>query len=84
MGFVVFDLILGALSLLSIVLAFVSQEYRIFAVSAFFILLIIVILSSQSIEISKIKEEQKKTFERLKIYERLSKVEAMIKVIKNG
>jgi len=80
----IIDMALGLLSILSFALAFISEEYRLIASISAFVLLIFLVLSFQFLEISEIRNEQKKNSERLKIYERLSKLEAKMEILVNG
>jgi len=76
----IWDLIIGILTFLSLMLAFISEEYRIIAIIFAFVLSIILIVSLQSLEISNLKLEQRKLSEKLKIYKRLAKIEERLKI----
>ena len=73
------NIILGILSVLSFVLAFVSEEYRIVAILLAFVLLVILIVSVLSFEIFNLKSEQSMLAEKLKIHEHLISMKAEIK-----
>jgi len=95
MGLRIGDIILAGLSVLSFVLAFISEEYRLIAIIFAFVLLILLLISFQFLEFSSLKKDllkeiselkngQKRNSERLKIYERLAKLEVKFDIIKNG
>lgn len=69
----------------------IPQEYRIIAIAALLFLFIIIILSDFKNNLENVKQKNmqiEKQYnlleEKLKIYERLSKLETTIEVIKNG
>jgi len=85
----IWDIILGVLSILSIILALVSEEYRVLAIIFAFVLLIILLLSVFLMEIYSIKENQYRISEKLKIHEQLIDIKAEMKslqeeVARNG
>ena len=85
----IFDVLLGLLTILSFVLAFVSEEYRILAIIFAFILMVLIALSKQNKKIGEIKFNQRRLSERLKIYEMFIDMKSDIKelqreVLKNG
>ena len=95
MGLKIGDIILAGLSVLSFVLAFVSEEHRLIAIIFAFVLLILLLISFQFLEFSNLKKDllkeipklkngQKRNSERLKIYERLAKLEAKFDILRNG
>jgi len=69
MGLGVGNVTLGVLSVLSFVLAFISEEYRIIAILLAFVLLVILIVSVLGFEMFYMKSEQSRLVEKLKIYE---------------
>ncbi len=75
----VWDLILGLLSILSVLLAVISEEYRILAFTVAFVLFIILIISNQGVEISRLKFGQEKLAEKLKIHEQLIDIKSELK-----
>jgi len=77
----VWDILLGGLTILSAVWAFISEQYRLLAIIISFILLTIVILSKQSSKIGDIIFEQKRLEEKLKIHEMLIEMKAEIKYL---
>lgn len=89
MSLTIWDAILGTLAILSLVLAYVSEEYRIFAIIFAFVLFIILIISVQSFQLSSFQSNQKRFGEKLKIHESLIDIKSEIKelqkeVFKNG
>lgn len=76
------NIILGVITALSFVWAYVSEENRIIAIIFSFILIIILIISERNKEISMIKEDIKKLKEKLNIYEQLIDIKSDIKLLK--
>lgn len=76
------NIILGILSILSFVLAFLSQEYRLIAIALAFILAIIIIISAQEYKIKELKVSQAKLEEKLKIHEQLIEIKKDIEILK--
>jgi len=54
------NIVLGILTLLSIVITFISEKYRLISIAITFIFIIIIIISMQQIKISDIQKEQNK------------------------
>jgi len=77
----IFDMILGVLTILSLILAFISEEFRILAIIFAFVLMIVIIISIQNIKISSIILEHKKLQEKLKIHEHLIDIKVNTKIL---
>lgn len=75
----IWDILLGLLTILSAIWAFISEEYRLVAIVLSFILVTIIIISKQNTKIFEVESQQKRTLERLKIYEMLVDIKSDIK-----
>ena len=75
----IWDIILILLAILSSIWAFISKQYRIWAIIIAFILMTIIILSKQNKNIDSLIFEQNRLLEKLKIHEQLIDMKAEIK-----
>ena len=78
------DLLLGCLTILSAIWAFISERYRLLAIIIAFVLVTIIVLSKQNQKIFEMCLEQKKLIEKLKIHEQLTDIKAEIKEIQRN
>ncbi|MDO8459532.1 MAG: hypothetical protein Q7S74_00330 [Nanoarchaeota archaeon] len=76
-----FDIILGILTILSFILAFISEEYRIPATILAFVLMIVIIISLEHVKINEIATDNFKLHEKLKIYEQLIDIKSELKYL---
>lgn len=68
------NIALGIISLLSFALAFISERYRTTAIIIAFILLIIVLISTQEYKIAELGKRNQRLEEKLKIHEQLIEI----------
>ncbi len=86
----IYELLFGALSIISFILAFNFEDkvYRISAVFAGFLILIVTYLSSNMKGVKEVAEsvsiEIKKLDEKIRIYERLADYDTRIKTLERG
>lgn len=78
MEFDILDIGLAFIALLTFILSYFSEQYRIIAIMAGFILIIMVMMSNQNKKIQDMKEEQKRLQEKLKIHESIINIKADI------
>ena len=76
------NIILGALTILSFIWAYLSEENRIIAIMFGFILVILIIISERNENIRIIEKSLQKLEEKLKIHEQLIDINADIKLLK--
>lgn len=77
----VLNIILGLLTVLSFVWAYLSEENRIIAAIIGFLLIMIILFSERNIKVQELAEEQKRLGEKLKIHEQLVDIKADIKYL---
>ena len=73
------NIVLGAITLLSFVWAYLSENNRIIAIIIGFLLIVLILISERNEKLNALSEEQKKMGEKLKIHEQLTDMKADIK-----
>ena len=76
------NIVLGILTVLSIIITFISEKYRLISIVITFIFIIIIIISMQQINISDIQKEQNKLKEKLNIHQQLIDIKAELKSLR--
>ncbi|MBS3088743.1 hypothetical protein J4402_03090 [Candidatus Pacearchaeota archaeon] len=80
----ILNIILGLLTILSFLWSYFSEENRIIAMIIGFLLIVLIMVSEKNARIDELEIRQKKLEERLKIYERLNKLELEVEILKNA
>ncbi len=78
----IINIILGTLTGLSFIWAYLSENNRIIGIILGFILMILIIISEKNKDIAIIKEELKKLKEKLNIHQQLINIKKDIEIIK--
>ena len=78
----ILNLILGLITVISFVWAYVSEENRVIAIIIAFMLIILIIVSEQSSKVERVEGEMKRIEEKFKIYKELSILRAEVDLLK--
>ena len=78
----ILNIILGLLTVLSFIWAYISEQNRIIAIVIGFLLIVIILVSEKNIKLQQLTESQKRLQEKLKIHEQLIEIKKDIEILK--